>query len=204
MQLRDLSHRLKMQLPLSDSLRGLVPGLCLAAALAVTGGLAVSFYDGLIADLANGLVALIIAGAAGYRLCLCRDRSFAGWLLVFIAFDLLALAELSGGRLESLEHSLHIEDFDDIGLLLIVLAALVAVSTREKLGILQRNILVCGFLAQVVSTAIDLCDGWLTKVRPVTGEDLNFAADFSEFVFLQFYMVGIVGHIFTRAASDDR
>ncbi len=191
-----------MQTQLADPLRGLVLGVCLAMALAIIGSVAAALSNDLVIDLINGWVALIIAACAGYRLCFYRDRSFAGWLLAFIVFDLLAIAELSAGRLETLEHRLRMEDFDDIGLLLMVLAALLAVSRREGLAVSQRNILVCGFLAQLVSTAIDLCDDWLTKVRHVTGEELDLAADLSEFVFLQFYMVGIVGHVFTRAARD--
>jgi len=140
----------------------------------------------------NGAISAVLAALIAHRLYLGVDNLGArvGWAFAFVIVCILALTQWFDGYTEALEQTLHIEDLDDLCLWLVMPGALLVAARFERIGRLPLQILVGGFLAQTASTWLDVMDGWLTT----KGYDFAFVevlVDFSEFVFLQLYLIGL-------------
>jgi hypothetical protein len=146
--------------------------------------------DGWYLDHINAFVAALMALLAAHRLYLgvAARPARAAWIAILVLFLGLAILAPFEGAVERLENLLGVEDLDDLCLWFVLPCALLVALHWERLSSLPFQLLVGGFVAQTVSTALDLMDENRTLVGHITIAEM---VDFSEFVFLQLYFVGL-------------
>jgi len=141
----------------------------------------------------NDVTALVaLTGAA---LAACRvwssdksQRQGMFWLIVTIACAALALSQWYEGRFEAFAYALHIEDLDDV-LLLLTMPPIVLVGLRAKsVGRLVKAVLLVGLVAQLISTGMDLLDDWVAPSLAGGIRQAEIVVDCSELAFLQIYL----------------
>jgi len=165
---------------------GLVPLTFIASAYLIFG---LTYDDRWVNDV-SGAVALL-----GAALALCRvwsddtdQRAGLFWLVASIGFSVLAISQWYEDRLEAVEHALRIENLDDV-LLLLVMPPIILIGIRSRgVGWIVKAVLLLGFLAQVVSTGIDLLDDWAAPSLRGGYQALAVLVNHSELVFLQLYL----------------
>jgi hypothetical protein len=153
----------------------------------------------------SGAVALLGAALALCRVWSAETNQRAGlfWLVASIGFSILAITQWYEHRLEAVEHALRIEDVDDV-LLLLLMPPIVLIGIRTKgVSRIVKAILLIGFLAQTVSTGMDVLDDWRASA-PLPGGTgtAEIAVNYSELVFLQLYVIAFA--LFAAADLADR
>jgi len=145
-------------------------------------------------DHINAFIAALMAMLAAHRLYLGVGPRLArgAWVAILMLFLTLAVIAPFEGTMDRIETALGIEDLDDLCLWFVLpcalLIALRSERTQGRFSSLPFQLLLGGFVAQTVSTALDLFDDNLMPIGHVTIGEL---VDFSEFVFLQLYFVGL-------------
>jgi SAM-dependent methyltransferase len=146
--------------------------------------------DNLYLDHINAFVAALMALLAAHRLYLgvTPRPARSAWIAVFVLFLAVAIVSPFEGAMDRIETMLGIEDIDDLCLWFVLPCALLAALRSERLSALPLQLLLGAFVAQTVSTALDLFDDDLAPIGRITIGEL---VDFSEFVYLQLYFVGL-------------
>lgn len=141
----------------------------------------------------NGGVAALLTGLVAYRFTLGTGDGMArtGWIIAGIALSLFAGTQLFEGRFEAIERTLHLEDEDDIALLLVLPVAILVAIRAEGIGRNAMLLVVAAAAAQVISTGIDLLDDPLARTEAFSVRETEILVDLSEFVFLQLYLIGL-------------
>jgi hypothetical protein len=141
-------------------------------------------------DHINAFIAALMALLAAHRLYLGVEPRLArgAWIAVLALFLALAVIAPFEGATDRIETALGIEDLDDLCLWFVLPCALLMALRSERISSLPFQLLVGGFVAQTLSTALDLFDDDLMPIGHITIAEL---VDFSEFVFLQLYFVGL-------------
>jgi hypothetical protein len=141
-------------------------------------------------DHINAVIAALMALLSAHRLYLgVQPRlSRLAWIAVFLLFLALAVISPFEGAMDRIETMLGIEDFDDLCLWFVLPCALLVALRSERVSTLPFQLLLGAFVAQTASTALDLFDDNLAPIGRITIGEL---VDFSEFVYLQLYFVGL-------------
>jgi SAM-dependent methyltransferase len=141
-------------------------------------------------DHINAFIAALMALLAAHRLYLGVTPRLArsAWIAVFVLFVGVAILSPFEGAMDRVEALLGVEDIDDLCLWFVLPCALLAALRSERVAALPFQLLLGAFLAQTVSTALDLFDDDLMPIGRITIGEL---VDFSEFVYLQLYFVGL-------------
>ncbi|MDQ7247040.1 SAM-dependent methyltransferase [Dongia sedimenti] len=141
-------------------------------------------------DHINAFIAALMALLSGHRLYLGVKPRLArlAWIAVFVLFLSIAILSPFDGAMDHIETALGIEDLDDLCLWFVLPCALMVALRSERVSALPFQLLLGGFLAQTASTALDLLDDNLMPIGRITIGEL---VDFSEFVYLQLYFVGL-------------
>src|SRR6185369_16570629 len=141
-------------------------------------------------DHINAFIAALMALLAGHRLYLGVDsrRGRVAWIAILVLFLAVAAVSPFEGAMDRIEGMLGVEDLDDLCLWFVLPCALLVATRSERVAALPRQLLIGGFVAQTISTALDLFDDNLAPVGHITIAEL---VDFSEFVYLQLYFVGL-------------
>ncbi|WP_395016123.1 class I SAM-dependent methyltransferase [Dongia sp.] len=141
-------------------------------------------------DHINAFIATLMAILAAHRLYLGvapRLARFA-WIAVLVLFLALAVISPYEAAMDRIETMLGIEDIDDLCLWFVLPCALLAALRAERVAALPFQLLVGGFIAQTLSTGLDLFDDNLAPIGRIT---IGEMVDFSEFVYLTLYFVGL-------------
>ena len=167
-------------------------GLVVLTTSALTGSVLWSAVtsDNWYLDHINAFVAALMALLAGHRLYLGVPGRLArlAWISVFVLFVGVAVISPFETTMDRIETALGIEDIDDLCLWFVLPCALLAALRAERVADLPFQLLLGGFVAQTVSTALDLLDDNLVPIGRIT---IGEMVDFSEFVYLQLYFVGL-------------
>ncbi len=149
--------------------------------------------DDWVLDHLNAFISAMLSLLIANRIALGVKNPFAlaTWIAAFAITAILSVTQWFDGYVAQLQDALHIEDLDDVCLWLVTPIGLLAANHFDRIGRLPLRILVAGFLAQSISTGLDLLDGWLTNSVGYDFDLMEVLVDFSEFVFLQFYVVGL-------------
>ena len=141
-------------------------------------------------DHINAFIAALMALLAAHRLFLGVQPGFArtAWIAILLLFVGLMLVSPFDATMERIETLLGIDDLDDLCFWFVLPCALLIALRSERIGRFPLQLLLGGFLAQTVSTALDLLDDGLKPIGHITVAEL---VDFSEFVYLQLYFVGL-------------
>jgi hypothetical protein len=141
-------------------------------------------------DHINAFIAGLMALLAGHRLYLGVEsrRARTAWIAILLLFLAVAVVSPFEGTMDRIEEMLGIEDLDDLCLWFVLPCALLIAMRSERVAGLPFQLLVGGFVAQTISTALDLFDDNLVPIGHISIAEL---VDFSEFVFLQLYFVGL-------------
>jgi len=141
-------------------------------------------------DHINAFIAALMALLAGHRLYLGVQPRLArnAWIAVLVLFLGLAVIAPFEGAMDRIETVLGIEDLDDLCLWFVLPCALLVALRSERVSTLPFQLLLGGFVAQTLSTVLDLMDDSLTPIGHIT---IGEMVDFSEFVYLQLYFVGL-------------
>lgn len=141
-------------------------------------------------DHINAFIAALMALLAAHRLYLGVTPKLArsAWIAVLVLFLAVAILSPFEGTMDRIETVLGIEDLDDLCLWFVLPCALLAALRSERVTALPVQLLLGAFVAQSLSTALDLFDDDLVPVGRITIGEL---VDFSEFVYLQLYFVGL-------------
>jgi hypothetical protein len=141
-------------------------------------------------DHINGFIAALMALLSGHRLFLGVQPRLArcAWVAILMLFLGLAIISPFEGALDRIETVLGIEDLDDLSFWFVLPCALLFALRAERIRGLPFQLLLGGFVAQTVSTGLDLLDDRLMPLGHITIAQL---VDFSEFVYLQLYFVGL-------------
>ncbi|WP_395021122.1 hypothetical protein [Dongia sp.] len=141
----------------------------------------------------SGAVAMIGSALAHCRFWSSGTNQRAGlfWLAATIGFAVLAISQWYEWRIEAVEHALHIEDLDDV-LLLLMMPPTILIGLRAKgVGLIVKALLVIGFAAHVVSTGMDILDDWAASYLQGGSRTMEIAVDYSELAFLQLYLAAL-------------
>ncbi len=141
-------------------------------------------------DHINAFIAGLMALLAAHRLYLgvTPRLARAAWIAVFVLFLAVAILSPFEGTMDQIESILGIDDIDDLCLWFVLPCALLVALRSERVAALPFQLLLGAFVAQTVSTTLDLFDGDLVPIGRITIGEL---VDFSEFVYLQLYFVGL-------------
>lgn len=141
-------------------------------------------------DHINGFIAALMALLSAHRLYLGVAPRLArsAWTAVLVLFIGLAAISPYEAGMERVETMLGIEDIDDLCLWFVLPCALLVALRAERVAALPFQLLVGGFIAQTASTLLDLLDDNLVPIGHIT---IGEMVDFSEFVYLQLYFVGL-------------
>ncbi len=141
-------------------------------------------------DHINAFIAALMALLAGHRLYLGVTPRLArsAWIAVFVLFLGVAVLSPFDSTMDRIESALGIEDIDDLCLWFVLPCALLVALRSERVATLPFQLLLGAFVAQTISTALDLFDDDLVPIGRITIGEL---VDFSEFVYLQLYFVGL-------------
>jgi hypothetical protein len=204
----------KAQLPnpaiVVDLMLALVLGTSGLAALGLWGAVSANWYF----DHVNALIAALMALLAGHRLYLgVRPRvARAAWIAVLLLFMALAVIAPFDSAMDRIETALGIDDFDDLCFWFVLPCALLVALRSERaqwsgqggsVRALPVQLLIGGFIAQTVSTGFDL----VGDDQAMLGHfSIDAIVDFTEFVYLQLYFVGLtltmVGLYLQRGADE--
>jgi hypothetical protein len=144
----------------------------------------------------------------GAALALCRvlsdetnQRAGLFWLVASIGFSIVAITQWYEHRLEAVEHALRIEDVDDV-ILLLMMPPIVLIGIRTKgVSRVVKAILLIGFLAQAVSTGMDILEDWVMSL-PGGARTAEIAVNYAELVYVQLYVIAFA--LFAAADLADR
>jgi SAM-dependent methyltransferase len=141
-------------------------------------------------DHINAVIAGLMALLAAHRLYLGVTPRLArsAWISVLVLFLGVAILSPFEGAMDRIETAIGIEDFDDLCLWFVLPCALLVALRSERVSTLPFQLLLGAFVAQTVSTALDLFDDDLVPIGRIT---IGEMVDFSEFVYLQLYFVGL-------------
>jgi hypothetical protein len=141
-------------------------------------------------DHINAFISALMALLSAHRLLLGVEARLAhsAWIAVLVLFLGLAIISPFEGALDRIESALGVEDLDDLCLWFVLPCALLVALRSERIKGLPFQLLVGGFVAQTLSTALDLFDDELMPIGHITIAEI---VDFSEFVYLQLYFVGL-------------
>lgn len=141
-------------------------------------------------DHINAFIAVLMALLAAHRLYLGVGPRLAriAWIAVLLLFLGVAVISPYEAAMDRIETILGIEDFDDLCLWFVLPCALMVALRAERVSSLPFQLLLGAFVAQTASTALDLLDDDLVPIGRISIGDL---VDFSEFVYLQLYFVGL-------------
>ena len=141
-------------------------------------------------DHINAFIAALMALLAAHRLYLgvTPRLARAAWIAVFVLFLAVAILSPFEGAMDRIETMLGIEDIDDLCLWFVLPCALMVALRSERVSALPFQLLLGAFVAQTASTALDLFDDDLMPIGRIT---IGEMVDFSEFVYLQLYFVGL-------------
>jgi len=140
-----------------------------------------------VAYLASGGLALQLA----HRDWGVRQRRLF-WVAVAALCVLLALTEFSGDLVDRIESQWSASDYDDLVLWLLTPIGLYFASTEARAPRLSVTLLAWGFAFQSVSNLIDLFE---PEIATLSGHGLRaaeIATAFSEFLFIEIYLLGLV------------
>ena len=141
-------------------------------------------------DHINAFIAALMALLAAHRLYLGVGPRIArsAWIAILVLFLAVAIISPFEGAMDRIETALGIEDIDDLCLWFVLPCALLAALRAERVRALPFQLLLGGFIAQSLSTMLDLFDDNLVPIGRIT---IGEMVDFSEFVYLQLYFVGL-------------
>jgi hypothetical protein len=141
-------------------------------------------------DHINAFIAALMALLAAHRLYLGVQPRLgrSAWIAILVLFLTLAIIAPFEGAMDQIETTLGIEDLDDLCLWFVLPCALLVALRSERVSTLPFQLLLGGFVAQTLSMALDLFDDSLMPIGHITIAEL---VDFSQFVFLQLYFVGL-------------
>lgn len=153
----------------------------------------------------NGAIASLLAGLVFYRFAVGSGDGMArsAWIIAGVALSLFAVTQLFEGQFEAVERTVHLEDVDDVTLLLVLPAAILIATRSEGIGRKAMLLVTVAVAAQIVSTAIDLSDDLLTRTEALSAHKTEVLVDLSEFVFLQLYLIGIAFSTRRQPAAID-
>ncbi|GAB2176199.1 SAM-dependent methyltransferase [Dongia sp. agr-C8] len=141
-------------------------------------------------DHVNAFIAALMAILSAHRLYLGVGPRLAraAWIAVLVLFLALAVISPYEAAMDRIETTLGIEDIDDLCLWFVLPCALLVAMRAERVAALPFQLLVGAFIAQTLSTVLDLLDDNLVPIGRIT---IGEMVDFSEFVYLQLYFVGL-------------
>ena len=141
-------------------------------------------------DHINAFIAALMAGLSAHRLYLGVAARLArsAWIAMFVLFLAVAVLSPFEGTLDRIETAIGVEDIDDLCLWFVLPCVLIVALRSERIKALPFQLLLGGFAAQSISTILDLFDDNLAPLGRITIGEL---VDFSEFVYLQLYFVGL-------------
>ena len=149
--------------------------------------------DDWLLDNLNSVIAALLSLLIVNRIALGIENrlALATWIAAFVVTAILSVTQWFDGSIEKLQEALHIEDLDDLCMWLVTPIGLLVANRFDRIGHFPLRVLIAGFVAQSLSTGLDLMDGWLTYSVGYDSDLMEVLVDFSEFVFLQFYLVGL-------------
>jgi hypothetical protein len=141
----------------------------------------------------NGVIALLLGGVVAIRFLRGTGDGLArtGWIIAGAALTLFAVTQFFERPFEAIEQTFHLEDADDVALLLVLPLAVLLASRAEGFGRNAMLFVAAAAAAQAASTVIDLMDGPLARTETLTVRETEVLVDLSEFVFLQLYLIGL-------------
>ncbi len=141
-------------------------------------------------DHINAFIAALMALLSAHRLYLGVGPRLArqAWIAVLLLFLALAVISPYEAAMDRIEAALGIEDIDDLCLWFVLPCALLVALRAERVAALPFQLLLGAFIAQTISTVLDLLDDNLVPIGRIT---IGEMVDFSEFVYLQLYFVGL-------------
>jgi hypothetical protein len=141
-------------------------------------------------DHVNAFIAALMAALAGHRLYLgvAPRPARLGWIAVLVLFLALAAVTPFDTAMDRVETTLGIDDFDDLCFWFVLPCALMLALRSERVGALPFQLLLGGFVAQTVSTAVDLMGDDQASIGNVS---IDAIVDFTQFLYLQLYFVGL-------------
>ncbi|HEY4161656.1 MAG TPA: sugar-transfer associated ATP-grasp domain-containing protein [Dongiaceae bacterium] len=149
--------------------------------------------DRWVIDGLNSVISSLLCLLIAHRLSLGvkNKRALCAWIAAFVVTAILSLTQWCDDYVERVEEALHIEDIDDICLWFVTPVGFLVAGRFERVGRFPLVILIGGFCAQSLSTVLDLLDGWLTNSVGYDSDIMEMMVNFSEFVFLQLYLIGL-------------
>ena len=163
------------------------------SALAIGIALSPGSSDDWVLDGLNSVISILLCALVGLRIQLGVKNRYAlvAWIAALVVTAVLGLTQWTGEYVDRIQDALHLEDADDIGLWFVVPIGLLIAGRCDRIGKFPMTILWFGFFAQSASTLLDLLDGWLTFSVGYDSDLMEMLVNFSEFVFLQAYLVGL-------------
>jgi hypothetical protein len=161
----------------------------LALVIVVTPGTS----DDWVLDGLNSIISALLCLLIAHRLSLGvkSKRALCAWILAFVVTAILSLTQWCDDYVERVQETLHIEDIDDICLWFVTPIGFLVASRSDRVERFPLLVLIAGFCAQSLSTLLDLLDGWLTDSAGYDSGVMEMLVNFSEFVFLQLYLIGL-------------
>jgi hypothetical protein len=150
----------------------------------------------------NGAIACLVTGLVAYRFTTGDGMARSRWIIAGIALSLAALTQLFEGQFEAVEQAFHLEDEDDIALLLVLPVAILLAARAEGIGRNAMLLIAAAVAAQVISTGIDLSDDRLARTDALGVRGTEVLVDVSEFVFLQLYLIGLAVSVMPGLATQ--
>jgi hypothetical protein len=141
-------------------------------------------------DHINAFIAALMALLAAHRLYLGVTPRLArsAWIAVFVLFLGVAILSFFDSATDHIESMLGVEDIDDLCLWFVLPCALLVALRSEQISVFPFKLVLGAFVAQTVSTGLDLFDDNLAPIGQITIGEL---VAFSKFVYLQLYFVGL-------------
>jgi hypothetical protein len=175
------------------AIQAMVGFVALTSALALAILITPGTGDGWVIDGLNSVISALLCLLIAHRLSLGvkNKRALYAWLLAFIITAILSLTQWCDDYVERIEDAFHVEDVDDICLWFVTPIGFLVASRFERVGRFPLLVLIGGFCAQTLSTLLDLLDGWLTNSAGYDLDVMEMLVNFSEFVFLQLYLIGL-------------
>jgi hypothetical protein len=149
--------------------------------------------DDWVLDHLNALVSLLLSVLIVHRLSLGVKSRLAtlAWIATFAIIVVFGITQVFEDYTDRLQRLLHIEDLDNLFAWPAAPIGLLIASRFDRIGRWPLRILFAGFCAQSASNILDLLDGWLTHSLGYDFDLMEVLVDFSQFVFLQFYLIGL-------------
>jgi hypothetical protein len=144
-----------------------------------------------------GVAALVGVWLVGIRLAYAPVSRTArrAWQVTLVLLLLVAIREFGGPGIAGFEQNSGLDRLFDGLVLVTAFVALWLTSTLDEMPHYSRALLWTGFLLHLVTSALDLEEGWIGAITGVDPDRLGAIVKLSQFLCLQLYLIGTLAFI---------